>query len=179
MSSIPEGKTVGELRALGFTAAQLYAASYDPATIVAVYSLSELVTSGIDISYIVSNKQGFAQLGGDIDGEAAGDQSGFSVSMNSAGTRVAIGARNNGGNGRKSGSTRVYEYNAGTWTKIGQDIDGEAAGDMSGESVSMNSTGSRVAISSAANSSYTGSTRVYEYNAGTNAWVKLGQHSRL
>ena len=32
------------------------------------------------------------QLGSDIDGEAEGDESGRSVSMNSAGDRVAIGA---------------------------------------------------------------------------------------
>ena len=32
------------------------------------------------------------QLGSDIDGEAANDWSGKSVSMNSAGNRVAIGA---------------------------------------------------------------------------------------
>ena len=32
------------------------------------------------------------QLGSDIDGEAAYDESGYSVSMNSAGDRVAIGA---------------------------------------------------------------------------------------
>ena len=32
------------------------------------------------------------QLGGDIDGEANGDDFGFSVSMNADGTRVAIGA---------------------------------------------------------------------------------------
>ena len=32
------------------------------------------------------------QLGSDIDGEAADDYSGWSVSMNSAGDRVAIGA---------------------------------------------------------------------------------------
>ena len=34
----------------------------------------------------------FTQLGTDIDGEAAGDRSGQSVSMNAAGDRVAIGA---------------------------------------------------------------------------------------
>ena len=32
------------------------------------------------------------QLGSDIDGEAANDQSGYSVSLSSDGTRVAIGA---------------------------------------------------------------------------------------
>ena len=86
------------------------------------------------------------QLGSDIDGEAAGDQSGRSVSMNSAGDRVAIGARSNDGTGDEAGHVRVYEYSNSSWTQVGSDIDGEAAGDYSGQSVSMNSAGDRVAI---------------------------------
>ena len=37
-------------------------------------------------------------------------------------------------------------YSSGTWTKLGEDIDGEAALDSSGYSVSVNSAGDRVAI---------------------------------
>jgi len=47
------------------------------------------------------------QLGSDIDGEAAGDWSGNSVSMNSAGDRVAIGAPNNDGTWDPFGHVRV------------------------------------------------------------------------
>ncbi len=43
------------------------------------------------------------QLGIDIDGEAARDFSGESVSLSSDGSRVAIGAFNNDGNGSSSG----------------------------------------------------------------------------
>ena len=53
---------------------------------------------------------GWAQLGDDIDGEAADDQSGFSVSLSSDGTRVAIGAPLNDGNGNNSGHVRVYRF---------------------------------------------------------------------
>jgi len=48
------------------------------------------------------------QLGSDIDGEAAGDWSGNSVSMNSAGDRVAIGAMYNDGTASDAGHVRVY-----------------------------------------------------------------------
>jgi|ETNmetMinimDraft_28_1059901.scaffolds.fasta_scaffold15258_1 hypothetical protein len=48
------------------------------------------------------------QLGSDIDGEAADDRSGVSVSMNSAGDRVAIGALKNDGTGTNAGHVRVY-----------------------------------------------------------------------
>ena len=68
----------------------------------------------------------WTQLGGDIDGEAAEDQSGISVSLSSDGTIVAIGADGNDGNG-SSGHVRVYQNISGTWTQLGSDIDGEAA----------------------------------------------------
>ena len=86
------------------------------------------------------------QLGSDIDGEAAGDYSGRSVSMNSAGDRVAIGAPSNDGTGDGAGHVRVYEYSNSSWTQLGSDIDGEAAGDYSGFPLSMNSAGDRIAI---------------------------------
>ena len=72
------------------------------------------------------------QLGSDIDGEAADDLSGYSVSLSSDGTRVAIGAPVNDGNGTDAGHVRVYEYSGSAWTQVGGDIDGEAAGDQSG-----------------------------------------------
>ena len=50
-------------------------------------------------------------LGADIDGEAAFDYSGRSVSLSSDGTRVAIGAYlNDGANGNDSGHVRVYRF---------------------------------------------------------------------
>ena len=117
----------------------------------------------------------WSQLGSDIDGEAASDYSGYSVSMNSAGDRVAIGAYGNDGNGSSAGHVRVYEYASGSWSKLGSDIDGEAGGDNSGFSVSMNSAGDRVAIGAYANDgngSSAGHVRVYEYASGS--WSKLG-----
>ena len=47
------------------------------------------------------------QLGSDIDGEASGDKSGWSVSMNAAGDRVAIGAFGNDGTASTAGHVRV------------------------------------------------------------------------
>jgi hypothetical protein len=40
----------------------------------------------------------------------------------------------------------VYDLIGSTWTQVGGDIDGEAAGDLSGGSVAMSSNGSRIAI---------------------------------
>ena len=50
-----------------------------------------------------------AQLGSDIDGEAAYDESGYSVSINSDGDRVAIGAPYNDGSDPDAGHVRVIE----------------------------------------------------------------------
>ena len=57
--------------------------------------------------------------------------------MNSDGNIVAIGAPYNDGNGHNSGHVRVYENINGIWSQIGQDIDGESAGDGSGLSVQL------------------------------------------
>ena len=85
------------------------------------------------ISTIMSQEQ----LGSDIDGEAAEDISGYSVSLDSDGDRVAIGAYKNDGNGSDAGHVRIYSWDGSSWSQLGSDIDGEAAGDNSGVSVSL------------------------------------------
>ncbi|MCH7613594.1 MAG: hypothetical protein IIB45_09595, partial [Candidatus Marinimicrobia bacterium] len=115
------------------------------------------------------------QMGSDIDGEAAGDYSGWSVSLSSDGSRVAVGALFNSGNGSNSGHVRIFNYNSGSWAQLGSDIDGEAAADGSGRSVSLSSDGSTVAIGAPgndANGSDAGHVRIYNYSAGT--WTQLG-----
>ena len=117
------------------------------------------------------------KLGADIDGEAAGDYSGHSVSYSSDGTIVAIGAYGNDGNGSFSGHVRVYEYSSGNWTQLGDDINGEAASDYSGirGSVSLSSDGTIVAIGAPyndGNGSNSGHVRVYSWD-GTD-WNLLG-----
>ena len=117
----------------------------------------------------------WTQLGADIDGEAASDSSGASVSLSSDGTTVAIGAPQNYGNGTQSGHVRIYEYSAGSWTQLGADIDGEAAYDFSGCSVALSSDGTTVAIGARwndGNGSSAGHVRIYEYSAGS--WTQLG-----
>ena len=91
----------------------------------------------------VSAETVISQLGLAIDGEAAGDFSGYSVALSSDGSRVAIGAPYNGSN---AGHVRIYDLDGGTWTQVGSDINGEAEGDISGHSVALSSDGSRVAI---------------------------------
>ncbi len=107
------------------------------------------------------NNGTWTQIGADIDGEAAGDQFGHTVSLSADGTRVAIGAPDNDENGSGSGHVRIYEENSGTWTQIGGDIDGDSGGDNSGYSVSLSDDGSRVAIGARSGA---GRVRLYEEN---------------
>ena len=116
-----------------------------------------------------------SQLGLDLDGEAANDQSGYSVAMSADGNRIAIGARYNDGSGNNAGHVRVYTLANGTWTQTGADINGEAAGDNSGWSVAMSADGNRIAIGAPYNdgsAADSGHVRVYSWN-GT-AWTQTG-----
>ena len=121
---------------------------------------------------------GWKQLGGDIDGEAASDQSGYSLSLSADGLTVAIGAYfNDGTTSADRGHVRVYQYISQTWTKLGNDIDGEMAADRSGTSVSLSADGLYLAIGATLNDGTTaadarGHVRIYEY-ASSN-WTQLG-----
>jgi hypothetical protein len=115
------------------------------------------------------------QVGTDIDGEAINDLSGTSVDISSDGSRIAIGADSNDGNGSAAGHVRIYDWSGSVWVQIGDDIDGEATGDTSGQSVSLNSNGSRVAIGAGGNDgngSNAGHVRIYELSGTT--WAQLG-----
>ena len=68
------------------------------------------------------------------------------MSLSSDGSVVAIGAPFNGGNGRRSGHVRIYEWDGSSWLQRGQDIDGEEAGGVSGASISLSADGNVVAI---------------------------------
>ena len=121
-------------------------------------------------------------MGGDIDGEAAGDQSGVSISLSSDGLTIAIGANyndgSNGTSGADRGHVRVYQRNVSNttvapigWTQVGTDIDGESGGDQSGQSVAISSDGLTVAIGASYNDGTTGTTgdnrghvRIYRLN---------------
>ena len=73
-----------------------------------------------------------------------------SVSLSDDGNIVAIGARDNDGNGIWHQVTYAsIKIQGVAWTQIGADIDGEAADDESGFSVSLSADGSIVAIGAA------------------------------
>ena len=86
----------------------------------------------VRVYYMEGPGSSWKQLGQDIDGEAAGGNSGVSVALYADGKTSAIGAIYNDGNGDDAGHVRVYhmEGTGSSWKQLGQDIDGEVASDM-------------------------------------------------
>ena len=112
------------------------------------------------------------QKGSDIDGEAMENRSGWSVSMPDANT-VAIGAYENDGTGRDAGHVRVYRWSGSSWVQKGSDIDGEAAYDYSGYSVSMpdaNTVAIGAPYNNGGTASNAGHVRVYSWSGSS--WVQ-------
>jgi hypothetical protein len=86
------------------------------------------------------NGSSWTQKGTDLIGESAGDNFGISINMFDA-DNIIVGARNDDGNGSNSGHAKVFQWNGSAWLQVGQDIDGEAAGDELGWSVSLPALG--------------------------------------
>ena len=71
--------------------------------------------NGIDAgrTYVFENLGGnWVLINSSIDGEAAGDQAGFSVCISANGAIIATGAIQNDGNGNNAGHVRIYENNS-------------------------------------------------------------------
>ena len=117
----------------------------------------------------------WVQGGGDIDGEAADDESGSAVAISADGRTVAVGAPYNDANGNVSGHVRIFRFTAGGWTQLGQDIDGEAGGDFSGGAVAISADGDTVIIGARLNDGNglsSGHARIFDWDGTT--WTQRG-----
>ncbi len=124
---------------------------------------------------VYKNQEGeWMQIGVDIDNEVNVDEgSDCAVSLSADGSVLAI--RNSGSN-NSVGHVWVYKTQDGVWTQVGNNIDGEIAGDWFGASVSLSADGSVVAIGSlfdSNNDNYVGYVRVYKTEEGN--WIPIGE----
>jgi len=122
------------------------------------------------------NGAALLQQGLDIDGEAAGDSSGWSVALSADGLTAIVGAPYNDDNGSGSGHARIYTLDGSAWVQQGADIDGEAAGDSSGYSVALSADGLTAIIGApgnvGVNGDLSGHARIYKRSGA--AWVQQG-----
>lgn len=116
----------------------------------------------------------WTQLGQSIIGAAPQDGFGRGMSMNADGTMLAIGAPFHNG---WDGHVRVFQNQSGTWTQIGQDIDGQNTGEFFGRSVSLSDDGTILAVGALYNNDnglFSGQVRIYQNIAGT--WTQIGSN---
>ncbi|MDP4950669.1 MAG: T9SS type A sorting domain-containing protein, partial [Flavobacteriales bacterium] len=85
----------------------------------------------------------WTQIGENINGEAASDESGFSVDISDDGSTVAIGAKANDGNGDFSGHVRVFDLSSIILSLPGYDLQNNISifPIPSDESISINGIG--------------------------------------
>ena len=115
------------------------------------------------------------QMGSPVDGVAANDKNGHSVSISEDGLIMAVSARYFSGDIANSdiGHVRIYEWYNNNWLQIGSDIIGENDNEKIGNSISLNANGNMIAIGISEYNSGNGGVRIYQNI--NNAWTKIGE----
>jgi len=138
-----------------------------------------LLLTFIIISIVPLFSQSWQKIGNSLLGIETQEQFGFSVSVNSNGTIVAIGAPFSEGFGTDAGQVRIFKLDSLslTWMQLGNSIKGQASDDNCGFSVSINAQGDIVAIGEPFNDESgqnAGQVRIFKYNNSSNTWIQLG-----
>jgi|GEM_PF-5592238 len=118
----------------------------------------------VDYTPELNSDGSWTLTGADVKCGVAGAGNGSSVSSNSDGSIIAVGAPGNDKKGIGAGYVRVYQNIRGVWTQKGKDIIGKAAGEHFGEAISLSSDGSVIAVGSPGNSAHgrsSGCVRIY------------------
>jgi hypothetical protein len=133
-------------------------------------------SSGHVRMYQESNGE-WSQLGADIDAAFTIFALGNSVSLNSDGQIVAIGARGNGTS--ISGVVQIFQFDNVEWVQVGSNIPSISPIDLTGVSVSLSSDGSIVALGSPLHTPFVpsalpdaGAVRVFQNI--DNVWTQIG-----
>ena len=143
----------------------------------ALTAMSILLVASAAPTGVSATGDTWTQVGVDIDGEAYGEWSGWSVSLSSDGSRVAVGAyRDDIQSVGEAGAVRVYDLVNGEWVLVGSSIDGQVNEEGFGYSVALSSDGSRLAVGAPLMTTESprshGVVRVYELVNGN--WQQVG-----
>ena len=132
-------------------------------------------------AYYANNQRGYAkiyewngsswnQVGAKLEGTSNSDHFGFSVAMSNSGNRVAVGARYDDDGGGNSGSVSMYDWNGGSWSQVGSQINGPSSNYYFGSSIALNGAGDRLVIGSY------NSNRTYCYSFNGSSWAQMGSY---
>jgi len=119
--------------------------------------------------------QPWTQLGQDFNGGEISDWFGFSVTMNSGGNIIAVGAVSSDAVGTNAGQVIAYSWDGFSWSQRGNEINGPFSFEQSGYAVSLDSSGNTLATSAPGNGvpgSDIGHTRIFSWNGSD--WVQKG-----
>ena len=128
------------------------------------------------------NGSNWIQRGSVLEAADAADNDNFgqSISLNSTGTILAVGARNwEGATGTDRSGVYIYDWNGSSWVQRGSVLEAADAADSDifGQSVSLSSDGSILAVGAAVWEGATGPPNrggVYIYDWSGSAWVQRG-----
>eukprot|EP00980_Cylindrotheca_fusiformis_P030162 scaffold24503_cov127-Cylindrotheca_fusiformis.AAC.1 len=130
--------------------------------------------SGSVCVYEMDSNGEWSVMGEVIHGEGQFGRLGWSVCLSKDGSIVASGTPFGDGNGAGSGHVRVYQWDGSSFNQLGEDIDGEAAGDGSGVSVALSSDGLVVAVGAPTNADGAGHVRVLSWDENEKRWSQRG-----
>ena len=121
--------------------------------------------------------EAWTHVGNDIDGAVASGQLGYSVSMNSDGTRMAIGQPH----WSPGGAVRVFQYDTASlgWQQMGADISSAGSDYTTGRGVSMSGDGTRVASigSHMTEVLKSDSMRIHEWDGDSQTWTAMPSYA--
>lgn len=121
------------------------------------------------------NGESWEQLGEHIQGIAPGDRASWSLDLSDDGNYIAVGTRTHDSNGiSDAGHVRIFNWNGTSWVQIGDELTGEAFGDLFGIAVSISANGHRLAVSKIPGTSPYPVSYVYIYEWNGSGWVQLG-----
>lgn len=140
-------------------------------------------SEGSVLVFKIDENDNWKQVGLDIDGKNVGDRFGWSVSLSAEGNTVASGAPftsslgNLGIDNANVGRTQVFSLDeSGSWSQLGQDINGDSVNGLAGSSISLSADGKILAMDStkAVDGVKIDCTEIYQLGE-TNNWQQLGE----
>ena len=109
----------------------------------------------------------WTQLGSDLNGENNAHNFGYSTSLSSDGSKLAVSAIRSS----SIGYVKTYEYVGSDWIQLGSTISGESR-ERFGSDISLSGDGSLIAISAVVHNEYRGRVAVYQFADST--WSQVG-----